>query len=120
MIDASCVKVHPDASGAVGGNQDMDRTKGGSIPRYIWPWMRLVCRFEPLSQRVPERIRALLVGSGYFADTSDRSLQPIPPGDRRKARRRTVCYVVLPYAGVVVKHSHITPYGRVNCHVRQF
>jgi len=34
MIDASHIKVHPHATGAVGGNQDMDRTKGGSIPRY--------------------------------------------------------------------------------------
>ena len=53
MIDASHIKVHPHAAGARGGNQDMDRTKGGSIPRYIWPWMRMVCRSECLLQRVP-------------------------------------------------------------------
>ncbi len=29
MIDASHLKVHPHASGAVGGNQAMGRTKGG-------------------------------------------------------------------------------------------
>ena len=29
MIDARHLKVHPHASGAVGGNQAMDRTKGG-------------------------------------------------------------------------------------------
>ena len=29
MIDASYIKVHPHAAGARGGNQDMDRTKGG-------------------------------------------------------------------------------------------
>jgi transposase len=29
MIDASHVKVHAHAAGAVGGNQDMGRTKGG-------------------------------------------------------------------------------------------
>ena len=40
MIDASHCKVHPHAVGAVGGNQDMGRTKGGLTPRYIWPWMR--------------------------------------------------------------------------------
>jgi hypothetical protein len=40
MIDASHVKVHPDAAGAVGGNQDMERTKGGSIPKSTWPRMR--------------------------------------------------------------------------------
>jgi transposase len=29
MIDASHIKVHPHAAGAVGGNQQMGRTKGG-------------------------------------------------------------------------------------------
>ena len=29
MIDASYIKVHPHGSGARGGNQAMDRTKGG-------------------------------------------------------------------------------------------
>jgi transposase len=56
MIDASHVKVHPHGSGAVGGNQDMDRTKGGLTPRYTWPWMRMVCRSEYLSQQVPSMI----------------------------------------------------------------
>ena len=53
MIDASHAKVHQHAAGAVGGNQDMERTKGGLTPRYIWPWMRMVCRLDALSQRVP-------------------------------------------------------------------
>ena len=53
MIDASHIKVHPHAAGARGGNQDMERTKGGSIPKYIWPWMRLVIRSELLLQQVP-------------------------------------------------------------------
>lgn len=56
MIDASFIKAHFHAAGAVGGNQDMDRTKGGSTPRFIWPWMRMVCRSELLSQEVPPRI----------------------------------------------------------------
>ena len=56
MIDASHIKVHPHATGAVGGNQEMSRTKGGLIPRYIWPWMRMVCPSELLSQRVPPLI----------------------------------------------------------------
>jgi transposase len=60
MIDASHVKCHPDASGAVGGNQDMERTKGGLTPRYTWPWMRLVCRSECLLHQVPSRIAQLL------------------------------------------------------------
>ncbi len=37
MIDASHCKVHPHAAGAKGGNQNMSRTKGGSIRNYIWP-----------------------------------------------------------------------------------
>jgi transposase len=56
MIDASHVKVHPHAAGAVGGNQAMERTKGGLTPRYIWPWMRMVCQSELLLQQVPQRI----------------------------------------------------------------
>lgn len=56
MIDASHCKVHPHAAGAKGGNQEMGRTKGGSTPRYIWPWMRMVCRSESLLHKVPQRI----------------------------------------------------------------
>lgn len=56
MIDASHCKVHPHAAEARGGNQDMSRTKGGSIPRFTLPWMQMVCRSEYLSQRVPELI----------------------------------------------------------------
>ena len=59
MIDASFVKVHPHGTGARGGNQDMGKTKGGSTPRYIWPWMRMVCQSDSLSQQVPLRIADL-------------------------------------------------------------
>ena len=61
MIDASHCKVHPDACGAVGGNQEMGRTKGGSIPKFIWPWMRMVCRSESLSQMLPKQIVQKLI-----------------------------------------------------------
>jgi transposase len=60
MIDASHIKVHPHAAGAKGGNQEMSRTKGGSIPNYTWPWMRLVCRSESLLRKVPQRIASML------------------------------------------------------------
>jgi len=53
IIDASHAKVHPHGTGAAGGNQDMGRTKGGSTPRYTWPWARLVLRSEYLQRRVP-------------------------------------------------------------------
>ena len=56
MIDASHVKVHPHATGAVGGNQAMSLTKGGSTRSYIWPWMRMVCRSDSLLQKVARRI----------------------------------------------------------------
>ncbi|GFN45246.1 transposase [Candidatus Regiella insecticola] len=56
MIDATHSKVHPHAAGAKGGNQDMERTKGGSTVRYIWPWMRMVCRSEFLLHQVPQQI----------------------------------------------------------------
>ena len=53
MIDASHCKVHPHATGAKRGNQEMRRTKGGSITRYTWPCMRMVCRSESLLHKVP-------------------------------------------------------------------
>lgn len=61
MIDASHIKVHQHATGANGGNQDMGRTKGGSIQRYIWPWMRMACRSEYLLQQVPRLIAQRLM-----------------------------------------------------------
>lgn len=56
IIDSTFIKVHSDASGAVGGNQDMGRTKGGLTQKYIWPWMRMVCRSDFLLQQVQELI----------------------------------------------------------------
>ncbi len=56
MIDASHCKVHPHAAGAKGGNQEMSKTKGGSTQKFTLPWMRMVCRAEYLSRRVPELI----------------------------------------------------------------
>jgi hypothetical protein len=53
MIDASHCEVHPHAAGARGGNQGMSRTKGGSIQRYTWPWMRMVCRSEVSLREAP-------------------------------------------------------------------
>ena len=61
MIDASHIKVHPHAAGAQGGNQEMARTKGGSTPKYIWPWMRMVCQSEYLSLKVPQLIVSMLL-----------------------------------------------------------
>ena len=55
MIDASHIKVHPHGTGAVGGSQEMSRTKGGLIPRYIWPWIRMVCRSDSLLQKVQQQ-----------------------------------------------------------------
>ena len=56
MIDASHCKVHPHGSGAVGGNQDMGRTKGGSTQSFIWPWIRMACRSGLLLQKVQRQI----------------------------------------------------------------
>lgn len=55
--------AHPHAAGAHGGNQGLGRTKGGSTPRYLWPWMRMVCRSECLLQQVPSQIAQRLVAS---------------------------------------------------------
>jgi hypothetical protein len=51
MIDASQIKLHPHAA----------KTKGGLTARYIWPWMRLVCRSELLLHLVPLMIAQKLM-----------------------------------------------------------
>ena len=64
MIDASHSKVHPHAAGAKGGNQMMDRTKGGSTRSCMWPWMRMVIQSEYLLQQVPVQIAKKLFTQG--------------------------------------------------------
>lgn len=58
MIDASYSKVHPDAAGARGGNQAMNRTKEGLTQKYIWQWIRMVGRSGLLLQKVQCQIAA--------------------------------------------------------------
>ncbi|MBQ3060037.1 MAG: IS5 family transposase [Desulfovibrio sp.] len=53
ITDVTHCKVHLDTAETVGGNQAVSRTKGGSTPRYIWPWMRMICRSELLLQKIP-------------------------------------------------------------------
>ena len=62
MMDASHVKIHPHAAGAKGGNQDIGLTKGGETAKYIWPWMRTVCRSELLLREVPKQTVRRLCG----------------------------------------------------------
>lgn len=61
MIDATHIKVHPHAAGAVGGNQAMSKTKGGLTQNCTWPWMRMLCRSELLLRQVPLQIARKLV-----------------------------------------------------------
>jgi transposase len=62
LIDASHVKVHPHAAGAVGGNQDMERTKGGLIPRFTLQQMLVAASSGYLSLKA-QRQTANLVKS---------------------------------------------------------
>ena len=106
MIDASHCKVHPHAAGAKGGNQDMGRTKGGSIQNCIWPWMRMVCRSGLLLHKVqqPDCTQAshliqgltatyLLADRGYDSQalieqaTAQGMVAVIPPRKNRKVQR---------------------------------
>jgi transposase len=56
MFDVLHIKEDPHAAGARAGDPMARRTKGGSIPKYIWPWMRMTCRSELLLQKVPALI----------------------------------------------------------------
>ena len=84
----------------------MGRTKGGSTVKYIWPWMRMVCRSELLLQQVPQRdctqaaalidgiaAQFLLADRGYDSnEILDKAVQAgceavIPPRRNRKKQR---------------------------------
>ena len=54
LIDASFVKAHKHAHGAVGGSEDIGRSKGGLPQSYILPWTRLVVRSESLLLQVSQ------------------------------------------------------------------
>lgn len=56
MIDDSHIKIYAHAEGTLGRNQDIKNTKGGSIPRYTWLWMRIIIRSDPLLRWVPQVI----------------------------------------------------------------
>ena len=56
IIDASFIKAHKDAHGAKGGNQDIERSKGGRHLKSILPWTRMVVRSELLSHQVQSMI----------------------------------------------------------------
>ena len=60
MVDSTCVKVHRDGAGAVGGAEAVGLAEGVPTPRYALPWMRMVCRSDSLSRLVPRRIAAIL------------------------------------------------------------
>ena len=83
----------------------MRHTKGGSTQRYIWPWMRMVCRSEWLSRQVPadctqackliEGFDAgyILVDRGYDSNSFIEYIEEhdmeavIPPRKNRKIQR---------------------------------
>lgn len=98
------MKGHPNASGAKGGSQDMPRTKGGSIPKTIWPWMHVASPtiFTKGSRADCTQAHALIDGisagnvladRGYDTDTIlEKTLQApinqvIPPTCNRKNSR---------------------------------
>jgi hypothetical protein len=56
IIDATHCKVHPHAAGARGGNQAMDRTKGGLTRSSILPWMHMACPSGSLLLKVQHQI----------------------------------------------------------------
>ena len=44
ILDGTHIRAHLHASGAKGGNQDMERTKGGLTQRFISQWTHKACQ----------------------------------------------------------------------------
>ena len=61
MLNATHIKVPSHGAGTQSENQATGPTKRGSIPNYIWPWMRMVCRSEQLLRKLPCQIVQRLV-----------------------------------------------------------
>lgn len=56
LIAAGHCKAYPHSTEARAGKQGRDGTKESSTVKYIWPWMRMLCRSESLLQRMPRII----------------------------------------------------------------
>lgn len=57
MVEATPVRAQ--AQAVESGEPDSE-THGDTLPpRYIWPWMRLICQYDSLLQRMPQRIHQL-------------------------------------------------------------
>jgi transposase len=55
MVDTGYCKIHQYTVGAKGRYPGTERTNRVQ-PRYLWPWMRMVCRSELLLQKLPGQI----------------------------------------------------------------
>ena len=58
MIDATIIRAHQHAAGAKKGSKTTheDGLVAAFLPRYIWPWMPMVCQSELVLQMVPLQI----------------------------------------------------------------
>ena len=82
MMDASNMKAHCHAAGSVGGNQGIGLTKDAAIPRYIWPWLRMVCQCESFVTTCPvaDCTQAAVIIEGIEAHSliADKGYEPMP------------------------------------------
>lgn len=59
MIDVPA-QAHSRVRRTRSGKKAIGQAKEGATSRFIWPWMRMVCRSESLSLQIPWRILRLL------------------------------------------------------------
>ena len=56
IIDTGYMTTLPHTAEATDGDSDISYTPRGSVPRFLWPWMRMICRSESLLQKLPQRL----------------------------------------------------------------
>lgn len=56
LVDTTRCTLPPSAHGGKNGNQRTGRAQRASAVKYLWPWMRMLCRSEFLAQQIPRRI----------------------------------------------------------------
>ena len=89
MTGATYVEARRSGTGICGGSEGAGCTKGSSMPRCTWPWMRMVCRSDSSLREVSRRTAALRprlsaasrpASCSRVAPTASTGRSPRPPG----------------------------------------
>ncbi len=83
LVDTGGADISPAVDETPGNSLGLSRMKKRPAAKYPWPWLRMVCRSEGISHKIPRRITAILAGKAgaplcpSASDTAEED--PLPP-----------------------------------------